>query len=146
MYVLHATGSHCGFQTPEVLVRYRLVVLLGAVVLSAGCANPERDKLERGMAHARRIFADVARNPISAGAFGSTLEGGGTLTGYIAASTQDNTNLPTFNDDRPSGPWSIALRMAADDRVIIEGFGETTDKPLRADTVSVRYARRPSTP
>ena len=127
-------------------MRRRLIPLLAAVLVLAACANPERDKLDKGLAHAKRLFGEVSRNPISTLAFGSTLEGGGNLSGYIANNSPENADLPRFTDDRPSGPWSIALRFFGEDRVIIEGYGEKTDKPIVADTVSMRLKQRAPTP
>lgn len=122
------------------------IPLIGVIALVAACANPERDKLDKGMAHAKRLFGEVGRNPIAAMAFGSTREGGGTLAGYIANNSPEDADLPRFADDRPSGPWSIALRALGEDLVIIEGFGEKTDKPIVADTLSVRLKQRTPEP
>jgi len=117
--------------------------MLCAVMVVGACANPQRDKLDRGMTFARRMFVEAGRNPIAAQALGSNTEMGGNLTTYLAANMPEHADLPMYQDDRPSGPWSIALRALGNDRVIIEGYGESLDHPLRADTVSVRFGPRP---
>src|SRR5437879_4193642 len=61
------------------------VALLCAVVAAAACADPQRDKLDRGMTFARRMFVEASRNPIAAQALGSNAEMGGNLTTYLAA-------------------------------------------------------------
>ena len=115
-----------------------------ALLLSAlSCGNPQRDRLERGVAYARRQFVEAGRNPLAAVALGSTVEMGGGLTNYIANGMPDNADLPRFQDYRPAEPWSIALRSTGGDTVIIEGFGASLDRPLLAETVLVRPPRRP---
>ena len=119
--------------------RILIVTLLGA----AACGNPDRSKLERGVAYARRQFVEAGRNPIAAASLGSTTEMGGNLSSYLYAAMPENADLPRFLDDRPSGPWSVALRAPGADTVIIEGFGASLERPLLAETVLVRPIARP---
>jgi hypothetical protein len=108
------------------------------IALLLGCANPKQEKLERGMAFARRRFMEATRNPIAMMALGSNMEAGGNLTTYLAANMPDSANLPRFQDDRPAEAWSIALRAVGRDTIIIEGYGEKLDRPVKADTVIMR--------
>ena len=114
-----------------------LVLLLGA------CANPQREKLDRGMVFARRQFIDATRNPMAALALGSNIESGGTLATYLAASMPENADLPPFQDGRPAEPWSVALRAVGTDTILIEGFGDALEHPLTVDTVVMRPSHRP---
>jgi hypothetical protein len=109
-----------------------------------GCSkpNPQREKLDRGMAFARRQLVEASRNPIANMALGNAAEMGGGFTTYLAANMPDNANLPRYQDDEPAEPWSIALRAWGDGKVIIEGFGDSLNAPIVAETVSVRYTPR----
>jgi hypothetical protein len=109
-----------------------------ALLCLAACGNADRARLDRGMAFAHARFAEVATNPLAAVAFGSAGETGGSLSGYLAASMPPNADLPRFRDGAPEGPWGIALRALGDGRVVIEGYGASLDRPIRADTVAVR--------
>ena len=111
-------------------------------VTAAGCSNPNREKLDRGMAFARRQFVEVSRNPMANMALGNTAEMGGGFSTFLAANMPDNADLPRYQDNEPSGPWSIAVRAYGADKVIIEGFGDSLNAPLVAETVSVRYVPR----
>lgn len=112
------------------------------IVLLAACADPRRDKLDRGMAFARRQFVAASRNPVANMALGNTAEMGGGFSTFLAANMPDNADLPRYQDNDPSGPWSIAVRAYGDDKVIIDGYGDSLNAPLVAETVSVRYVPR----
>lgn len=122
----------------ETGMRYALLMALSL----AACGNPQREKLDRGVAFAARHFREATRNPAAAAALGSITETGGTLTTYIYASMPDKADLPRFNEGSPSEPWSIALRAFEGDKVIIEGYGDSLNRPLVAETVSVRFGPR----
>ena len=117
-----------------------VIVLIGA----AGCAkpSPQREKLDRGMAFARRQLSAASRDPMANMTLGNAAEMGGTFTTYLAANAPDNANLPRYQDNNPAGPWSIALRAYGDDKAIIEGYGDSLNAPIVAETVSVRYTPR----
>lgn len=108
----------------------------------AACSNPQRDKLDRGMAFARRQFVEASRNPIANMALGNAAEMGGGFSTFLVANMPDNADLPRYQDNVPGGPWSIALRAYGEDKVIIEGFGDSLNAPLVAETVSVRFVPR----
>ncbi|HTI04545.1 MAG TPA: hypothetical protein VL549_04470 [Gemmatimonadales bacterium] len=114
------------------------------IALVGGCSkpNPERAKLDRGMAFARRQLGEASRNPMANMALGNTAELGGGFATYLAANMPDNANLPRYQDNAPSGPWSIALVAYGDDKVIIDGYGDSLDAPIVAETVSVRFTPR----
>lgn len=94
------------------------------------------------MAFARRQLVAASRNPVANMALGNTAEMGGGFSTFLAANMPDNANLPPYQDNEPSEPWSIALRPYGEDKVIIEGFGDSLNAPIVADTVSVRYTPR----
>lgn len=94
------------------------------------------------MAFARRQFVEASRNPIANMALGNTAEMGGGFSTFLVANMPDKADLPRYQDDTPSGPWSIAVRAYGEDKVIIEGYGDSLKAPLIADTVSVRYVPR----
>lgn len=126
----------------EASMRLAQSTIVAALLVLAGCAKPERSRLERGVAYARRQFVEASRNPVAAASLGSAAEMGGNLSSYIYAGMPDNADLPRFQDDRPSGPWSVALRALGSERVVIEGFGESLDRPVLAETVVVRFGPR----
>ena len=109
-----------------------------------GCAkpNPRREKLDRGMTFARRQLVEASRNPMANLALGNTAELGGGFSTFLAANMPDKANLPRYEDNEPSEPWSIALRAYGEGKVIIEGFGDSLNAPIVAETVSVRYIPR----
>lgn len=113
-------------------------LLLLTLSACAPRVDPRQAKLDAGMAFAHRTFARVGTDAISAMAFGSTVEQGGGLVTYLAANAPDGLDLPPINDGGPSGPWSLAVREIAGPAVVIEAYGDSLDRPLRADTVSLR--------
>ena len=128
-------------EAKDVAVRHCITASLVLTALAA-CSNPQRDKLDRGMAFARRQFVEVSRNPMANMALGNTAEMGGGFSTFLVANMPDNADLPRYEDNAPSGPWSIAVRAYGEDKVIIEGYGDSLNAPLIADTVSVRYVPR----
>jgi len=74
---------------------------------------------------------------------GSTLEQGGQLANYIVGTIPEKNDLPAFANDRPSKPWTVVLRVLTTDRVVVEGFGTSLDKPAVAETISVRTPAPP---
>ena len=113
---------------------------ISVLIIAAACANPERSRLERGMDYAKRRLLEANRNPLAAASLGSIAEMGGNLSSYLYAAMPENADLPRFEDDHPSGRWSISLRALGGDTVIIEGFGESLARPIRAETIVVRPA------
>jgi hypothetical protein len=120
-----------------------LAASLLSLCLLVACANPQREKLDRGMAFARRQFVEATRNPLAATALGSNMEMGGTLATYLAANMPEHADLPRFQDDRAAEPWSVALRAVGTDTILIEGFGDALDRPLKVDTVVMRPSHGP---
>ena len=122
----------------------RGATIAAVTLVLLGCAkpNPQREKLDRGMAFARRQLVEASRNPMANLALGNTAEMGGGFSTFLAANMPDNANLPRFQDNEPAEPWSIALRPDGEDKVIIEGFGDSLNAPIVAETVSVRYTPR----
>lgn len=118
------------------------IVVVMLAVLGCSRPNPQREKLDRGMAFARRQLGAASRNPMANMALGNTAEMGGGFTTYLAANMPDNANLPRYQDNEPAEPWSIALRAYGDNQVIIEGYGDSLNAPIVAETVSVRYTPR----
>ena len=99
-------------------MRIIAVSAFASCLLVTACASPERSKLERGMAYAKREFLRAGRNPIAALSLGSVTQMGGNLSSYLYAAMPDKSDLPQFQDDQPSGPWSIALRATAGDSTL----------------------------
>jgi hypothetical protein len=119
-------------------MRHASRAALPLLTVLAACGSPERGRLERGMAFARRLFEEAGRNPLAAASLGGALEMGGNLSSYLYAGMPENADLPRFRDGRPDGPWTIALRAGRGDTIIIEGFGESLERPVLAETVLVR--------
>ena len=119
------------------------LMTLALVAAASACGNPKRDHLERGIAYAKRQFLEANRNPLAAASLGSITEMGGNLSAYLYAAMPDKADLPPFHDGQTTEPWSIAIRALGGDTIIIEGYGETLARPIRADTVLVRPGGRP---
>lgn len=116
-------------------MRASWVVALSAGLLALwACANPSRDRLERGVRFAKAQFQDTGRNPFAAAALGGQAEMGGTLLTYLASTIPDNADLPRYDAERPSQAWTVVLRATQDRLVIIEGYGEDLARPLITDT------------
>lgn len=113
------------------------ILLLGL----ASCGphtDPRLAKLDAGMAFAHRTFARVNTDAVTAISLGTTIEQGGGLVTFLAANAPENLELPPINDGGPSGPWSLAVRQIAGPAVVIEAYGDSLDRPLKADTVPLR--------
>ncbi|MBI1723306.1 MAG: hypothetical protein HYR48_05300 [Gemmatimonadetes bacterium] len=113
---------------------YGVVPLVAGFLALWACANPSRDRLERGVRFAKSRFQDTSRDPFAAAALGGQAEMGGSLLTYLASTIPDNADLPRYDAERPSQAWTVVLRATADRLVIIEGYGEDLARPLITDT------------
>ena len=114
--------------------------LISITIALIGCnkADPRQARLDAGMAYAHRTFARVGHDAITALSLGSTIEQGGTLTTFLAAQAPEKLELPPISDGAPSGPWSLAVYEIPGPAVVIEAYGDSLGRPLKADTVSLR--------
>lgn len=121
-------------------------LLLSALVLLTACAegpDPRQAKVDAGVVFAHRTFARVGTDAMTALSLGSIAEQGGTLVDFLAANAPEGLDLPSITMERPSAPWSIALREIDGPAVIIEGYGDSLSRPYRVDTVPLRRVARP---
>lgn len=126
---------------PSVRCLNWLAAMLFCAGCLAACGDAEKDQkqqqLEQAVGQVTRIINDTSRNMMAAAALQSTLEGGGTLMTYVAASLPDKfTHRITM--DRPEAAWSIVLRLPANAaEATVEGYGSDLKKPLFTRTASL---------
>ncbi len=114
------------------------LICITVALIACNKADPRQARLDAGMAYAHRTFARVGHDAITALSLGSTIEQGGTLTTFLAAQAPDKLDLPLITDGAPGGPWSLAVYEIPGPSVVIEAYGDSLDRPLKADTVSLR--------
>ena len=117
--------------------RWSLIPITLAVATCGG-TDPDRARLDRGVAWAVAELERVNTNALAAGAFREIRDQGGTLVTFVVAGVAEGADLPRFANDTPSAPWSVVLREIAGDRVVVDGFGASLDRPLVSDTVAIR--------
>lgn len=114
-------------------------LLVLAFALACGeAAPPEQARLDRGFAWAVAELARVNTEPLAAASLREIRDQGGTLTTYVTAGTAPDADLPPFATGQPMVPWSVVLRELDGGRVVVEGYGASLDRPVRADTVVIR--------
>lgn len=116
----------------------RTLVFLSIISLFNTSCDSRHSDLKRGVSYAKNQFEKVNSSPMSAIAFQSAMETGGSLVSFIVSSLPPDSRMPRFINEGPATPWSIVLSEPGDDgEIMIEGFGEDSTKPLFTEKVTI---------
>ena len=120
------------------------VFLLASCLILSGCNTGKAESLtlKRGLDFAERQFRSVRTNALARLSFQSTLEQGGSLTTFLAASSppeeQGEERLPKYCEDQPCGPYSIALSYDLESgEVVMAAYAEDLSDPIEDRRVKI---------
>jgi hypothetical protein len=116
----------------------RSLLYLSLFAVLACSAPPEQQRLERGMAFARRNLELATTSPMYNMTLVSLAQMGGGVSDYLYAVMKEETDVADFYDGVPEKPWSIGLRSIGMARIVVEGYGASLAKPILVDTVVVK--------
>lgn len=119
----------------------RLVLPL-ALALAACAPSPEQSRLDTTYGFTVRMLSDVARNPIAAASYGSTIEGGGTPVTYVIVGAPDHADFTDIVWQGPAAPWTVVIKdgPGASD-LVVEAYAGDATKPAQTETVDLAFKR-----
>lgn len=112
------------------------------LVLTSACArlggDPKEAEVRKAVALAARRLNDTKHNMVAGMSFASLSEQGGGALSYIAATLPDNAKFTCYVEAPARQSYCVTLRPGnAANVIIIEGYGQSADKPILVETATV---------
>lgn len=122
---------------------------LSCLVLAAGCSrlggDPKEAEVREGVALVQRLLNGTRRNMMAGLAFASQSEQGGGALSYVAANLSENAKFTCYVENAPNRPYCVSIRRgAAPNEFIIEGYGQSLEKPIVVEKAVVGMPPRPN--
>lgn len=119
----------------------RAVCVVLAVCV-AGCGFGQEVRLRKGVSFADEMIRKAGTDAKAAAALRTIEEDGQGIVHYVVRSLTDPSAYPPFQEERPTGPWVVVIRITAvTGHYIIEGYGDSLTKPLFSRSVTIPMRR-----
>ncbi len=107
--------------------------------VAAGCGPGNEAKLRDGVAYAKAALQQVGVNPFVTAGYQGYIRNGKGPSAYIKDTLpKKNPPFESFEDNKPTHPWTVVIRTGASNEVSIEGYGLDMKKPIVVEYVTLK--------
>jgi hypothetical protein len=119
-------------------------IAVATLLLLVACApSQQQQRLDETYDFTASQLKRVSHDLMASAAYQSAVEQGATPVDYVVAAMPEHGNYDPIVWKGPIAPWTVVIKEGpGQTELVVEAYGEATDKPTRSDTIDLRPAPR----